>query len=57
VTCCIEDFDDELENLRTIFNFKSLGNLIKVDLAADNAHPGEISQRQFAENILTKVTK
>jgi hypothetical protein len=55
VTCWDLVLDTELEKLRNLFGFNSLGNLNITDLARDNAHPGIDSHRQFAENILKRI--
>jgi len=55
VTCWDLKLDTELENLRNLFGFKSLGNMNPIDLARDNSHPGINSHRQFAENILKRI--
>lgn len=55
ITCWDPVLDTQLEKLRNLFGFNSLGNLNITDLARDNAHPGIDSHRQFAENILKRI--
>jgi len=55
VTCWDPVLDTELGNLRKEFNFKPLGDVDSKDLARDAMHPGIISHRDFAKDILKRI--
>lgn len=56
-TCWIEEFNEKIKPLINEFNFKEIGNIDDLDLARDNAHPGKLSHRDFAERIIRIINE
>lgn len=55
ITCWIEDFDNDIVELKTKFNIKNLGMLNSIDFARDNTHPGNLSHCEFSKKILRNL--
>jgi len=55
VTCWVDDFDNELQELKDMFNVKPLGTIDWLDKGSDDNHPGPISHAEFAERIFNRI--